>query len=132
MPNILMRLWMMDCISGDRRKDRRYDLQMDLRFSYQDRGITYVGHGITLDISRGGVCFQTACSPHIGIDLELHVAWPFLLHGICPLELVIRGEVVRSNKGLVALRMRSHEFQTKGERSFTQRNSGPGKYSIIA
>src|ERR1017187_2047941 len=34
-----------DCISGDRRLDRRYDFEMDVRFSYSERGVIYLGAG---------------------------------------------------------------------------------------
>ena len=89
----------LDCISGDRRADRRYDFQMDVRFSYSERGVPYVGAGVTVDLSGGGVRFLTDTPPPAGTKAELRIAWPFLLQGSCPLELVVWGSILGTREG---------------------------------
>ena len=121
-----------DCISGDRRADRRYDFRMEVRFSYSERGVTYFGAGVTIDLSGGGVRFQTETPPPIGAVAELRIAWPFLLQGSCALELVVWGSVLGTRQGGTVLRMSGYEFRTLGERSFSESRECPEFYSITA
>jgi hypothetical protein len=110
----------LDIIHGDRRSDRRYDLELELRFSYKRRGVTYIGSGRTLDLSGGGVLFTSDSAVPEGQEIELRVAWPFLLQNVCPLEVLIRGTVLRTDARGAVVRMRDYEFRTCGERSFDQ------------
>ena len=121
-----------DCICGDRRADRRYNLQMDVRFSYSERGVTYVGAGVTVDLSGGGIRFLTSTPPPVGTKAELRIAWPFLLQGCCTLELVVWGSVLSTREGCTVLRMSRYEFRTRGERSFSEPQECPEAYSITA
>ena len=118
-------------IHGDRRSDRRYDLELDLRYTYQSRGVTYLGSGRSRDLSGGGMLFTTDAPPPDGQDIELRVAWPFLLQNVCPLELVIRGKVLRTNERGTVVRMRDYEFRTCGSRSFDQATSGAIACNIL-
>jgi len=120
-----------DVIHGDRRSDRRYDLELDLRFSYTRRNVTYLGSGRTLDLSGGGVLFTTDSPPPVDQEVELRVAWPFLLQNVCPLEVVIRGEVLRTDARGTVVRMRDYEFRTCGARSFAQPNAGAIACNIL-
>ena len=49
--------------------------------------------------------------------IELLLNWPFLLEGVCPLKLVMRGRIVRCDANGVAIKARHHEFRTAGARS---------------
>jgi len=108
-----------EVIQGDRRVNRRYDVELNLRFHYTtEEGVLRVGCGVTAELSRGGILFLTDDPPPAGTDVEAHIAWPFLLQDICPLELVVRGCISGvSDRGTV-MRLRSYEFRTCGERSF--------------
>ena len=121
-----------DCIGGDRRADRRYDFRMDVRFSYAERGVTYFGAGVTIDLSGGGVRFQTDTPPPVGTESELRIAWPFLLQGSCALELVVWGSILATREGCTVLRKSRYEFRTRGERSFSESQKRPEAYSITA
>ena len=121
-----------DCIGGDRRADRRYDFQMDVRFSYSERDVTYFGAGVTIDLSGGGVRFQTDTPPPAGTEAELRIAWPFLLQGSCALELVVWGSILGAREGCTVLRMSGYEFRTRGERSFSGSRECPKTCSITA
>jgi len=121
-----------DIIHGDRRVDRRYDVDLALRFSYTVKGVVYLGSGTVADLSRGGVRFESDCPPPDGAEIELRLAWPFLLQNVCPLELVISGKVERTGPRGTVVRMRHYEFKTCGTRSFGQANANAEVCSIIA
>jgi hypothetical protein len=121
-----------DCIGGDRMPDRRCYSRMDVRFSYSERGVTYLGAGVTIDLSGGCVHFQADTPPPIGTEAELRIAWPFLLQGSCALELVVWGLILGTREGATVLRMRRYEFRTRGERSFSASPEGQATGSITA
>jgi hypothetical protein len=121
-----------DIIHGDRRGDRRYYVEIPLRFSYSSEGISYLGAGKASDLSRGGVRFQTDCAPPDGVEVELRLEWPFLLQDVCPLELVIRGEVMHTASRGTIVKMHHYEFRTCGQRSFNQTVAQAEVCSIIA
>jgi hypothetical protein len=74
------------------------------------------GSGRTIDIGCGGVRLETNESLPVGRLIELMISWPFLLEGICPLKLVMRGRIVRSDSKGIAVKVRHHEFRTAGAR----------------
>jgi hypothetical protein len=121
-----------EIIHGDRRTDRRYRYEMELRFSYKLGGATQFGSGHTLDLSRGAVRFATDNPPPDGTDVELRIAWPYLLQNVCPLELVVRGSIVATGERGTILAMRHYEFRTCGQRSFDQAVTGAEGSSIMA
>lgn len=120
-----------DIIHGDRRRDTRYQVEMELRFTYELRGATYFGSGRTEDLSRGAVRFTTDNPPPDGALVELRIAWPFLLQNVCPLELVVRGSAATRERGTI-LTMKRYEFRTCGPRSFDQAMEGTAGCSIMA
>lgn len=121
-----------NCIGSDRTADRRCYSRMDVRFSYSKRGVTYLGAGVTIELSGGYVHFQTDSPPPIGTEAELRIAWPFLLQGSCALELVVLGLILGTREGATVLRMRRYEFRTRGERSFSASQEGQVTGSITA
>ena len=113
-------------IHGDRRRDRRYDRQLDLRFSYRQNGVSRLGAGRTIDLSRSGVRFLTDDPPPRGTYLELHIEWPILLQDAVPLELVMHGRVLRNDSSGTALSVIDFAFHTCGAGSFNP-SGPPGK-----
>jgi hypothetical protein len=73
-----------------------------------------------MDLSDEAVRFENDGEVPRGVEVELRIAWPFRLQSVCPLELVVRGPVVRSGADGAVLKMKSFEFRTCGERSFDQ------------
>ena len=108
-----------DLISGDRRRWRRYECQLELRFEHLGAdGALCLGHGETADLSTGALRFYPDQAIPNGTETVPRVAWPFLLQNICPRELVLTG-TVRTVPGRGAiLAIRSYEFRTCGPRSF--------------
>ena len=84
-----------DLIHGDRRAHQRYALKMALRFLWNDSGSRRVGGGCTTDLSREGIRFFSDGPAPQHADVQLRIEWPFLLQGVCPLELRVWGRVLR-------------------------------------
>jgi len=104
-----------DSICGDRRQDRRYQLQLDVRWKLiRRRRVLDSGTGHTLDLSSGGILFDAGRHLPEGLNVELAVTWPVLLHDVAPMQLVVYGRVKRSNGRLVAMQSIQHEFRTTG------------------
>ena len=117
---------------GDRRTDRRYQYEMELRFSFKLGNAMQFGAGCTLDLSRGAVRFVSENPPPDGSDVELRIAWPYLLQNVCPLELVVRGTTVTTSERGTVLRMSAYEFRTCGPRAFDQAAACTGGSGIVA
>jgi hypothetical protein len=121
-----------EIIHGERRGDRRYEYQMELQFSYRLGGGMHFGTGRTADLSRTSVRFLTDDPPPKGADLELRIAWPYLLQNVCPLELVVLGTATMTGERGTVLTMSHYEFKTCGQRSFVQAATGTGGRSFLA
>ena len=109
-----------DIIHGNRRSDCRYELRLELRFSYESRGVLCTESGYTIDLSHGGIRFWTDAPPPAGQPVELRIKWPFLLQGVCPLELLVRGTVLRADFRGPIVKLSKYEFRTCGVQSFDQ------------
>ncbi len=104
-----------ELIAGDRRQDRRYTIQLDCRWKLiRRRRVLDNGTGHTIDLSSGGMLFNAGRHLPEGLNVELSVAWPVLLHNVAPLQLIISGRIVRARGGMVAIRTIQHEFRTAG------------------
>lgn len=104
-----------DKISGDRRRDARYSITLEVRWKLiRRRKVLDQGLGHTVDLSSGGILIETERVLPPGLDMELSIAWPVMLHNVAPLQLVASGRIVRSNGRKTAIRMTQHEFRTAG------------------
>jgi hypothetical protein len=113
-----------DSIAGERRGDRRYDIQLELKWRLiRRKKVVQSGVGHTVDFSSGGVLFDAGRELVAGLNVELSVSWPVLLHKIKPMQLVISGKIVRVQGTRAALRMTQHEFRTAAMAS-VQRAAG--------
>ena len=102
-----------DSIAGERRGDRRYEIHLELKWRLiRRKKVVQSGVGHTLDFSSGGVLFDAGRELVAGLNVELSVSWPVLLHKIKPMQLVISGKIVRVQGTRAALRMTQHEFRT--------------------
>jgi len=110
---------------------KRYDCELELRFeSWDARGRERRGHGVTSDLSRKHLRFQTDEPPQMGDRLEARIAWPFLLQNVCRLQLVVRGPVVEVSDRGTLVGIDSYEFQTCGERSFANAEPAVSSWSV--
>jgi hypothetical protein len=104
-----------DAISGDRRQDRRYELLLDVKWKLiRRRRVLDSGTGQTIDMSSGGILFDAGQYLPEGLNVELSITWPVLLHNVAPMQLVAAGRIVRSSGRNVAIQTVQHEFRTVG------------------
>lgn len=104
----------------DQRLSRRYPITLEIEYKLLRKGrVERLGLGRSLNVSSGGVLFETSEALPAGSSIELLMQWPFLLEGVCPLKLVIHGSIVRSESKRIAVRIKHHEFRTAGARSST-------------
>jgi hypothetical protein len=79
-----------------------------------------VGEGKTLNISSAGALFTTQTALPEKQVVELAVSWPARLNGLLPLNLVIRGRVIRSHQTQAAVRIEQYDFKTRRFRSMAK------------
>ena len=104
-----------DKIAGDRRRDKRYEIGLDVRWKLiRRRKVLDTGVGRTMDLSSGGALIDAGRPLPPGLNMELSITWPVLLHNVAPLQLVISGKIVRAKGTHAAIRMVQHEFRTAG------------------
>lgn len=108
---------------SDQRLKGRYPIALDVQYKLlSNDGVDRVGCGKTLNISSGGVLFETDQQlPTSGV-VELAIKWPYLLREVCNLKLVMRGRIVRrdANTKATAVRADHHEFRTAGLGALTR------------
>jgi hypothetical protein len=105
----------MEGIGGDRRSDRRYQIHLELRWKLiRRRRVLDSGVGHTVDLSSGGILFDPGRQLPVGLNVELAIAWPVLLHNVAPLQLIVSGRIVRGAANRTAVAMVQHEFRTSG------------------
>ena len=105
----------MEDTNGERRKCRRYGIDLDLRWKLiRRRRLLESGVGHTVDLSSSGILFNGDRLLPIGLDVELSISWPVLLSNAVPMQLIVYGQVVRSTQDCTAVVMVQHEFRTAG------------------
>ena len=113
-------------IAGDRRRDRRYGLHLEVRWKLiRRRRILETGTGQTIDLSSGGLLFDAGRHLPEGLNMELSINWPVLLRDVAPLQLVISGKIVRTSGQRIAVRAAQHEFRTVGAGSDPRKAAPP-------
>lgn len=110
-------------LKTDQRSRPRYELDLELKFSYRLGKRTYLGSGRARNFSDNVICFESDQELPGTVDLELEIAWPYSLQGLFPLDMIIRGGLLRKQQNVVALQMDSYEFRTRDDRAFHARTS---------
>ncbi|HUP04886.1 MAG TPA: PilZ domain-containing protein [Bryobacteraceae bacterium] len=121
-----------ELIQGDRRDCERFAAEMPMRILWKRDGVQCVASGRTTDLSRKGVRFLTDTPPQPDTAAELRIEWPFLLQGVCELELRVWGRVVRTDAEGTFVSLAKYEFRTRGTRSFNQASAGAARWSMLA
>jgi hypothetical protein len=98
---------------NDRRAKHRFAIERELRFKVLDGESRMTGIGNTLDISSGGVAFETMTKLLPGALMEISISWPVLLDHTCLMRLVVLGRVVRTRRQVVACTVDKYEFRTQ-------------------
>jgi hypothetical protein len=102
-----------ESIGGERRRDKRYGMQLQLRWKLvRRRRLIDAGTGCTINMSSGGIRFEAGREMPAGLNVELAIAWPILLLNVAPMQLFVTGRILRSREGWAAIRTVTHEFRT--------------------
>jgi hypothetical protein len=97
----------------DRRSHHRYPIVLEVEYKVLKRHhVVERGSGSTLNISSTGVLFEASDTLRSTGAIELTLHWPFLLDGVCPLRLVIKGRVIRNHGHgkRIAVSIKHYEF----------------------
>jgi len=95
--------WHGGAAAGERRRSRRYQLALDLRYMAVCQAVVRIGTGVTLDISGKSIRFWPDADLAPGTRVELSLGWP-ATHAGEPLRLLLYGSVLRSDaRGAAAL-----------------------------
>ena len=116
-------------IGFEQRSRSRYEIALEVRCQLPDSGETLTGK--TCDLSSNSIRFQVKTTFLPGTKLQLHIKWPFLLADVCPLQLVILGQVIRSDRTGTAVIMKRHEFRTLGSAGFRDAQSERLEVSLV-
>jgi PilZ domain len=98
----------------ERRSKARFPLRLSVRYRTVSGGPALVGAGRTVNMSSCGLLIASN-QPKLrtGARLQLTVDWPFLLHGITPLQLIVSCRVTRSRPEEFAVKLDQYLFRTK-------------------
>jgi hypothetical protein len=100
--------------SLERRSKARFPLRLGVRYRALSGNPTVIGVGRTINMSSCGLLIA-ADQPEVrtGARLQLTLEWPFLLHGITPLQLMVSCCVTRCRSDEFAVKMEQYLFRTK-------------------
>ena len=98
-----------------RRLVRRFPIDVELEYKLISRGhVVETGQGRTVNISSGGILFESRCALPPGMFIELSIAWPARLRNTVALKLHATGLTVRGHGKFTAVTIRRHMFRTTG------------------
>ena len=122
----------------DRRARTRYPIQCQLEYrllrSLGSRTPISINTGYTIDISSEGLLFymREPIPPGTPVHaVQLMLSWPLTLDGRIPLELHIRGSLVRSDSDRAAVRIVKHEFRLGGPNKLRSRLPNVNHAAVI-
>jgi hypothetical protein len=98
----------------ERRSKARFPLRLGVRYRTLSGGPSQAGAGRTVNVSSCGLLIATD-EPMVrtGCRLQLTLEWPFLLHGITPLQLIVDCRVTRCLGEEFAVKLDQYQFKTR-------------------
>lgn len=99
----------------ERRARSRFPLRLGVRYRSLAGEPALLGAGRTLNVSSCGLLIEPEDEARVdaGSRLQLIVDWPFLLHGVTPLQLIVACRVTRSVPEEFAVKLEQYQFRTK-------------------
>ena len=99
----------------ERRTKARFPLRLSVRYRTLSNEPGLAGVGQTVNMSSCGLLIASsqAAPVHTGARLQLMVDWPFLLHGITPLQLIVSCRVTRCLPQEFAVKLDQYLFRTR-------------------
>jgi len=95
----------------ERRGSIRFPLELDLSYRLNPRSVEWIS-GKTVNISSSGILIEAVPLPIRGSVVQMALQWPQMLDNRVPLQLVVRGKVVRSGAGRAAMMFQRFEVRT--------------------
>lgn len=97
----------------ERRSERRYSIALQLQWKlFSRKRLIDMGTGITVDLSTGGILFESDHKLAAPGFMELAITWPARPDHLSSMHLVVIGRVVRVSGTRVAVRIKQHGFST--------------------
>ena len=106
----------------------RYPILLQLRYKAKTNYGPLYGFGQTRTMSSKEIIFGGNSGLRPGMKAEVAVAWPRLLNGQVPLQLVLEATITSSQDGVTEARILAYDFRT---RAFLGRPPAP-KTSPVA
>jgi hypothetical protein len=75
-----------------------------------DKTVSRVGKGLTCNVSKTGVLFESDAYLHEGNSVEVLIDWPVPFHGEEPMQLLMCGTVIRFEENRVAVKVVHYDF----------------------
>ena len=98
----------------ERRSKARFPLRLSVKYRILSGGPSLIGAGRTVNMSSNGLLIATEeAMVRTGSRLQLTVDWPFLLHGITPLQLIVSCRVTRCLREAFAVKLDQYQFKTR-------------------
>jgi len=95
----------------DRRANRRYVVNLPIRFRGTTSATGRWTYGISHDMSSIGLCIVSQKRLPAGAHVELIIDWPYQGDGAGRVDLEATGFVVRNEDDRLAVRLTSHQFR---------------------
>ena len=95
-------------------EQRRFALELDLRYRVFARGSLTTGTGQTVLISSREIVFTADEALQSGMNAEIFIAWPILLSDSVGLQLVLQGKIVHGSPDWTIVQIKKYEFRTRG------------------
>ncbi|PWU08160.1 MAG: hypothetical protein C5B51_08390 [Terriglobia bacterium] len=101
-------------IPSERRQYRRYPIQTGVRYRILGNSeLSEAAFGRTVNISTGGVLFESESSFIPGLRVELSIDWLAHLEPSVELTLHAQGQIIRTDERLTAVQFHRYEFRTR-------------------
>jgi hypothetical protein len=103
-------------IHGDRRQNRRYELELDLSYVvHTGNRITLVGSGRSANVSSSGLLFRAGAVIEPASTVIGAIRWPLPSLAGEPMLLVVSGRVIWGDRERTALAISRHEFMPEAQ-----------------
>ena len=91
----------------------RYPIPLPLRYRATSRRGMVLGFGQTTMVSSQDITFAAGDGLEPGMEAQIAIAWPFLLDGRIPLQLVLAATITGSQDGVAEARILAYDFRTR-------------------
>ena len=99
----------------------RYQIPLKLHYKATSKQRTVHGFGQTRMISSQDIIFTSGHGLEPGMETQIKLAWPFLLDGRVPLQLVLDTTITDAQDGVAGARILAYDFRTAPRRNHVDR-----------